>query len=319
MIIICIIKHNKNIRNLLVWEGVDIFPIIEARLEYLAKRHSVACVKAYDKAEEIIKARGIEVLLVASLSSCTSRAVAKAAHNTNVPVVSWQHGNYGYMEQPIFIYNDIIDTDFVIVYGDEVIKTYAKEAKKYHTKLLSVGSATLEALRLSKQHTPANNNLFPLDKPVVLYVQTSLYENCNYISLYEPFSDNHYWRINRAVLDILAKHYDKATMVVKLHPSLDRRNYLSTKYAKERELQGFYFISNECGFKDLLPYAELVIIDFPSTVLLESLVFDMPIILLDKYVRINNDFSNTLPLRVTICHEPDDFIEKLETLDWNNI
>jgi len=216
------------------------------------------------------------------------------------------------MNQPLIIYSDIMGADTLFVFGEGVVEKYTEPAERFGTRLVPVGSASLEALgrrkvgRQAKKLVPLN-----LGQKVVLYVTSTFYQNDLYISLPPPFSDNHFWHTQRAILDVIAKHLDY-NVVVKLSPAHDYRDTPLGWYAREKGFENCRFIKDECSFTDLLPLADVLVIDFPSTVLLEALTTSKPMFVFTGHLHIDDQAQKLLERRASCHRELSDFLDSLE-------
>jgi len=306
------LQADGEFRRFFVWQDIDFFPVLKERLQFLVERLTLACLKAHEEVSEKIRNNGIKAVLGSSLSTCPSRSAAQAAHSAGIPVITWQLGSYGYMGQPITIYNDIMDADALFVFGEGVVEKYAESARRLGTQLIPLGSTSLEALgkrkprRKVKRFVPLNP-----EKKVVLYVLTNFYQNNLYIALPPPFSDNHYWRTQRTILDTLARHQDY-TIVVKTHPSHTHRETPLRWYAREKGFGNCRFIRDECSFKDLLPLADVLVIDLPSTTLLEALTTSKPMFVYTGHLHIDDQAQKLLERRAFCHRELEDFVDGLE-------
>jgi hypothetical protein len=271
------LRTDDKFRKFFIWGNVDFFPLVEERLQFLVERLTPACLKAYEETTKIVKKRNIKAVLTPTFACCTHHSAAQAARNFNIPIVTWQHGAYLASPHPIVNYIDIMSSDTYFAFGEGVVKEYTGAAKRFDTQIVPIGSSSLEALYRTPEPNRAKRivKLTP-GKKVVLYVTTNFYQNNLYISYPPPFSDNHFWRTQRAILDVLAKHGDY-TVVVKTFPTHTYREPPMRSYAEEIEFKNCQFVKDECTFTDLLPMADLLVIDFLSTPLLEALTTSKPI------------------------------------------
>jgi hypothetical protein len=287
------LSADKEFRNLFIQNNVDFFPLAEERLRFLIERTVPACLKAYSFTSEMLKRRRIKAMLASTFITPTVHSAATAAHNNDIPVVSWQHGNYGQFDHPIIVYNDIMEPDTHFVFGEGVAEKYKGQAKKHKTRIIPMGSTSLDSLRDAKPKAPIAK---PQGKKTVLYVTTNFYQNNLYTSFYPPFSDNLFWRTQKAILDTLAKHEDYAVIV----KTYENPIYMETPlraYAKEMGFGNCRFVRDECWFTDLLPLADVIVIDFPSTTLLESLTTSKPIFVCTAHLRIDKPAERILKRR----------------------
>jgi len=306
------LQTDSEFRRFFLWQDIDFFLVVKERLQFLVERLTLACLKAYEEVSEILRNKGIKAVLASSLSTCTGHSAAQAAHGAGIPVITWQLGNYGYMDQPIVIYDDMMSADALFVFGKGVVEKYAESASRLGTRLIPLGSASLEALSKKKLQGKVKK-LVPLnpEKKVVLYVTTNFYQNGLYIALPPPFSDNHYWHTQRAILNTLTPHQDY-TIVVKTHASPTCRETPLRRYAREKGFENCRFIEDECSFTDLLPLADVLVIDWPATTLLEALTTSKPIFVYTGHLHIDDQAQKLLERRAFCYRGLGNFLDALE-------
>ncbi|MFC2025030.1 hypothetical protein ACFLTG_01260 [Chloroflexota bacterium] len=304
------LEANGEFRRYFVWQDLDFFPVVKERLQFFVERLTLACLKAYGEVLEIISNRGIKAILTSNLNTCTSHSAAQAAHNTGIPVINWQYGGNGHFKSyPIFIYNEMTDVNALLVWGEGLIEKYAESARRLGTQLIPVGSASLESLSKKKLHKEVVKavHLNP-EKKVVLYVTTRFYHNNLYISFPPVFSDNHYWHTQQVILDALVQHQDYS-IIIKTHPNHISRETPLRWYARDKGFQNCLFVRNDYSYTDLLPLADVVVIDSPTTVLLQALTTSKPIFVFTGHLHI--DDQKLLELRAFCHHELGGFVDGL--------
>ncbi len=306
------LRVDDKFRKFFTWNDIDFFPVVEERLQFLVERLTPACLNAYEKTAEMVKKGDIKAFLASTFSRCTAHSAAQAARNSNVPVVTWQHGAYGAMNYPMAIYNDLMSSDVHFVFGKGVVKKYAREAKRFGTRLVPMGSPSLETLyRMSRPNKAKKFVKLTLGKKVVLYVTTNFLQNALYISFPPPYSDNNIWRTQRAILGVLAKHEDY-TMIVKIHPNPICRDPPMRLYSKENKFENCQFVKDECAFTDLLPIADLLVIDAPSTILLQSLTTSKPIFVYTGHLHLDAQAQKMLEQRAFCYRNLKSFVDALD-------
>jgi hypothetical protein len=306
------LRKDDKFRKFLILGDVDFFPVLEERLRFLVEQLVLACLNAYEEITETIKKTKVKALLSPNFASCTSRSASQAARNSNIPVVTWQHGAYMAAAHPIVNYIDLMGSDTYFAFGEGVVEKYKEAAKRFNTRILPIGSSSLEALYRTREPNKAKKivRLTP-GKKVVLYVTTNFYQNNLYISYPPPFSDNQFWRTQRAILDILAKYGDY-TVVVKTFPSHIYREPPMRSYAEENGFKNCQFVKDECSFTDLLPIADLLVIDFLSTPLLEALTTSKPMFVYTGNVHLDPQAKKLLERRAFSHQELKDLVNALE-------
>jgi hypothetical protein len=270
------------------------FPLLKGRLTFLVKGLAPMMLSFYRRNMKVLEEKGIQAVIPSTILDGFSHTIAKAAKDSDIPVVTWQLGNYGYIDQPMISYLDIMVPDAHMVFGKGVARTYRKEAKEHGTELVPIGSAFLESARSPKAARRARK--FAGKGKTVLFVTTNYYQNGLYISFPPPFSDNLYWRTQRSIMDALGKR-EGLDIIVKLHPSHTYRESPITSYAR-RKGYSCKFVRGECYFRELLPLADAIVTDFPTTTLLESLMTDKPVFVYGGHLKIHQDALEVLKKRV---------------------
>ena len=306
------LRADDKFRKFFTWDDVDFFLVVEERLRFLVERLTPACLNAYEKTAEIVKKGKVKAFLASTFANPTTRSAAQAARNSNVPVVTWQHGSYGYMDQPMIVYNDLMNSDVHFVFGEGVVNKYVKAARRFGTRLVAVGSPSLESLSQMPPPDEAKKivKLVP-GKKVVLYASTNFYQNNLYVSFPPPFSDNDLWHTQRAILDVLAKHRDY-TIVIKTHPSRMYRESPLRLYARGKKFENCQFVRDECDFTDLLPIADLFVIDFPSTTLLQALTTSKPIFVYTAHLHLDTQAQKLLERHAFCYRELKELVNALD-------
>lgn len=302
------LKENHTFRDFFTCGGIDFFPLIETRLYYLITHLTFISINAYRDFKRILIEKDIRVVLASTLSTCVQQSFAKAAHSLNIPIVAWQHGNYGYYDQPMIVYKDIAPVDYLFLFGEGVRKKYEKEAKKYNCTLIPIGSILVEQIPERTNQVDIVKNIGDPYKKNVLFVVTNYYQNDLYITSPPPYSDNKFWEIQKSVLDTFSK-YDEYNFIIKLHPSSRYRESPMLRYVEENGIENIRFLKDEYTFIDLLSIADLIIIDFPSTTLLQSLTTKKPLIVYDGHNPIDKEARILLKHRASCYSSNEEFID----------
>jgi len=206
----------------------------------------------------------------------------------HIPVISWQHGAYGHHSAPILFYTEYQNTDIHLNWGNGVLNAMRHDPlNKTPIKDIPVGSYQLQ--HLFKRNLPKKY------KYSILYVTTGYFNNFFYISYPYPVHDNQLWSVQKDIIRILGN--TQRNTVVKIHQSDDSKALFSD-YLTSRSFQNVRIIKNEYTFNELLQQSEIVIIDFPSTVLLQSIAMHKVIFVLMKIITLNEDALRLLKKRV---------------------
>lgn len=297
--------NNQDFSKFFTFSGITFFPVIESRLQFLVEQITINCIRIAQDTEKIIVDMDIKAFISSVISNCFEHSVAKVAHNNGIPVITWQHGAYGAMYHPIIDYLDLISSDFHFVFGEGVAEQYALSAKKFKTELISIGSSTLgEMMECSKEDSIIDT------KKTILYITSGGYHNNLYISCYPPFSDNLLWQTQKAIIDIFEK-YNEYSVIIKLHPGTIFKDIDLGAYADTKKLDEIKVIKNEKTVVDLLPLADIIIIDLPSTTLLQAITTNKPVFVYMGHLFFDAKAYQLLDKRAIINNKLEDFISDL--------
>jgi hypothetical protein len=296
------LEANNEFRKYFIFEHIDFYPVIKSRINYLIVNWSIACIQAYHDACSLMADNNVTALITSTISSCTSQSIALAAREYRIPVVTWQHGSFGYFDWPLAKYTDAIPSDYFFVFGKGIVEKYAHSFGEFNTKMFSAGSTSLSSQTYRKNSKKVRKVLdIESNKKIVVYAMANFNQNRLYISWFPPFSDNKLWDTQKSIVDIFCKNSDYIYLI-KLHPSYEYRDSPVVQEIKDKGLNNFYFIKNEISFADLLSIANMVVIDVPSTVLLQSLTTKLPIFCSLDHIHIDAKHSNLLKKRV-YCYD----------------
>ncbi|MFH2106777.1 MAG: hypothetical protein ABII22_05950 [Candidatus Micrarchaeota archaeon] len=284
------LRSNSEFCSLFIFENIDVLPIAGPRLLFLFNRVAKACMNSYLLSNSFSKRNGIGAMLTSGFSNPIAKSFAKAALDIGIPVFSWQHGNYGYLDQPMIPYSDFVKSGIHLVFGEGVVEKYGKQAKQSGTELVPIGSSNLDKLSSKKLQGKEKKKSF------LLYASTNLYHNHLYVSFPPMWSDNLFWRSQKHVLETIGKQR-KMPVVVKLHPNIGYRSSPIVAYAEEKEFSDLRFIQAESTFDDLAPYAGVFVIDFPSTTLLQAITTNKPVFTTTQHCRLDKDAEILLKKR----------------------
>jgi len=297
---------NEVFRDFFILNGLDVFPIIKKRFEYLVKRMTLTCLIANQETIEVIDKRNIKAVIASTFSTCVSHSVAQAAHISGIPVVTWQHGGYGAEKNHALIeYYDLINSDAHFVFGEGVRDSLIKSSKKHETRLIAIGSSSLDKIKcfdiIGNKHKIKT----------ILYTTGSYMENNLPIAVYPPYSDNLYWQTQKTILNVLGKHSKHYSIIVKLHPS-DNRTPPMEKYVTDKGFENFHFIRRESTFTDLLKLADVVVIDNPYTTMVQALTTKKHIFIYTGHVHFKTNAKQLFEKRGVCSQELTDFVQKLD-------
>lgn len=321
------LKENQDLRKCFSLKGIDFSPVFSEILSAQITPMVETEIKLYELLSAFFEEKNVRLVLSSTYGDFSGHIISIIAREMNIPVVLWQHGSYGYFDRPMTFYQDIKDADYLFVFGDGVKEKYRSIGQEHHTKIIPVGSTILERLQKSKK-PPRKIQKRKRNAKSVVYVTTNYSQNALYIGGFAPiFSDNKLYETQKYLIDYYGEK-NSARFIVKYHQSRDYRDPLFNIYSKEMGFNNIQFEKNEYTFADLVECADAVIIDFPTTTLLQSLITEKPVFVFTGLLNIDDEPLELLKKRA-YCFDDiehltmnlDNYLEDLpleQAVDLNN-
>lgn len=301
------LKENDDFRKFFLFNGIDFSSIVFDRFEFIVKQLTPVSLQVIRYTMKLIKKNNIRSIVASTFASCAGHSVARAAHNCGLPVITWQHGGYGAMENHLVEYMDFMQSDIHFVFGDGVVETHIESAKKYGTKLISVGSSSIERLKKVESKSNVGKN----KKKIILYATDIYQRNNQYMTSPPPLSDILLWQTQESILKLLGTHQE-CNIIVKLHPSEAVMKSLIKSYIQDKGFNNFQLIGGEKSFTEVMTLADIIIIDRPFTTILQALTTRKPIFIYNGLVYYNKNAENLLSKRAICATKLEDLLNKLE-------
>ena len=290
--------------------GINLYPILKRPFCFLFKWLVKPCIDVYECTSNLLRKNKIKAVLVSTFLNGVCCSISKAARDLDIPVIVWQHGGYFYRNHMITNYIDLMCANFHFSWGEGVIAEFNEMNKLFGANLRAIGSPMLERL-FQKSLDGKIRQLVQTNQKVVLYVTSIFYHNTYYVSSPPPQSDISLWRTQQEIVESLANHTN-FQIVVKLLPDLARQTPLLKSHILEKGFQNIQVLVDECSFTDLLPIADLIVMDYPSTALLKALTTSKPIFVYEKLIQISPSNVNLLKRRAFCYEELAELINDLE-------
>lgn len=255
--------------------------VLVRRLDWFVTRRVPYLVDLYTRARHYFEATKPLAFLTGASSSDASHTLSRAAKNSGVPHVVFQHGGcYGYCQLPTINHSDLQVASIFAAWGDGVVEDLKiQKPDPPRPTVLNCGWPGGTELRFgAATQGPPSYRESPT--AAVLYVTTGLHGNLRYGPHHSP-NDLRYVDMQVDVIDTLST-LGLGEIWVKLHYKDKTTNPLRmrTKQGGDRGVR----ILQEGPFTDLLPMASVVLLDYASTTLLQALAAGRPVVLLDQGV-----------------------------------
>ncbi|MFC1517606.1 hypothetical protein ACFL5G_03505, partial [Candidatus Margulisiibacteriota bacterium] len=247
----------------------NFFKILEPRISYFINVFASEIFKNHQIASLLFRKAPISLVLTSTIVDAPQEVILKLARENKIPVIKYQHGAYGmYFKHDVFESEDT-NSDYVLMYGPAVTQQF-ENYTKHRNKFIPTGSPFLDQLKKYYDH---NIPISTDSKKKAVYVIGNLTGNYRYLSFNENYPDNWWFhRIQKSIIDTLAQFHDWE-IIIKLHPASKVPQSLIENYIKDNQWNHFKFEKNK-NFATLLQEIndlKLIIVDLPSTTLLEAL------------------------------------------------
>jgi len=299
--------------GLCCWNDINFSPIFN-RIFSRIVRNSVSCANTLCESWEHIfsKSKPAAVLTSArfSFSDCVPFHVAKTH---KIPVLTWQHGAVGHHKAPIIFFEELMNADIYLCWGTGALEYIKNDPQNYFkTPSISVGSYDLEKIYFERDS--------PREEFAVLYITTNYYGNSNYVCIPCSHTDTSLWNTQQKIIKILGES-NKIT-VIKLHNAPQSNQHIHD-LIRSRGHCNFTTYVNEFTYIDLAKRSEVIIIDWPSTTLLQTIALRKTVFVLLKHIKLTDEAVRKLKKRVYCSEDIDEFVEMIrryfsnEPLDQN--
>lgn len=253
----------------------------------------------------------ITVLLTAVNTDFGSYVTKQFCRIKKIRVLSWQHGAEWYNKR-ITQRNDLLNLvscDKMLVYGDGVKFAYESSplAQEEGCEIIAVGMPSLHPLR----------DIYPRsDKKEIniLWVFGGYYGNGWYCGFSPPFTDRMHYKEQIIILFSLLKclrNNQRLSLTIKLAPSHYR--YDNPPWVEDLpKSKRIRIVYGRPNFVELLTRHDVVIIDSPTTTLLQAVSTKLPVFVLMSVIRWPDEAVDLLRRRASCAENAVRLMEELE-------
>lgn len=265
------------VREAFVQDDLDLWTAATPRLRPLLECGVARVVAEHAAARSWIAATRANVLFASMAAVAAQKAACHAAHEVGIPVVVVRHGELGTRHVPMVAYQDVEAVDWVLCWGRweaRWIELHARRAVQ--TEIVGAPMIEERVGRAPERDRIRAELGIPVDARVALYVPTALSGEEWYASSRIP-DDSTYFAQQTAVVRALSKlgfH-----VVVKEHP-FGRPTPLD---GWAEPLAGVQLVYAP-GFSDLVHLPDTIVLDAPSTTLVEALFGSAAVVVVDHPV-----------------------------------
>ncbi len=282
--------------------GYDFWPLAEGRLRYWWHTLVPQQWVVYKAVRESYGDRPPRAVLVSGLGDHVDRAVYGALRSCKVPAYVFQHGGFvGWCDCPAWDANDLALADYELTYGHGVTKYFEVRRALRAGRLahaISVGSSRLDDLR------PKMSCWRRKVRSTVLLVPNVIPRNNRYLDC-GTLPDVTEAEIQAAMVAV-AREFPDYDFVLKLFPG--QVETPATRIA--RRPGSNCRVEVTARLPALMVRADLIVLNFPSTALLEALLTDRPVLVFvdGRSIRMFPEAKAALSKRAMVAATPEQFV-----------
>ncbi len=298
-----------------------LFPFFRGRISFFLHMIVPASLHAYDRTRKFFRKKKIRALLFSIAPTPIAKSIAKAAQDLSIPVIGWQHGDLNYQPIGSLTLDDAAAADLFLDWaeGSEENRRRALQGLGLKKELKVVGSASIDVLRSGAMREAVDMNatlvragVTNAPRPCIVYATTMYYLSHAYPFNSVPWSDNSIYDAQRTIIGRLAEM--RGTKIVKLHPT---RSYAVSgldRYVHSFASKGIVEIRSSVGTMDLFSCADAIIVDMPSTTVIQAVTYPVPVFCLTKNLGLSEDAKRLLYKRAVCADDPDVLMNSV--LQW---
>jgi len=231
----------------------------------------------------MVMKKGISLVLSTGLPRYEHYIAESYFIQKGIPVIHFQHGavwdgNHITQRRD---YMDMLSANLLLTYGDCVKKAYESSDLRARCKLESVGSPSLDAIGKKKWRKIQKGKITR-----ILYVITNYYLNLWYCGFSPPFSDRFYYREQTIILERLKEMIAKreaVSLTIKLYPHSDIINEDPPWVSDLKKIRRISLVRHP-NFDQLLTRYDILLIDSPTTTLLQAIATRLPVFVLTSII-----------------------------------
>jgi len=291
-------------------DGLHWFGLVEDRVKYFIVEVVAETVRLYFQAVSLLNKIKPKALIFGSIAGYRHKAIAHAARQQKIPVITLHHGDVGTHYNQSYYYHDIVSADYYFTYGKGV-ESYLDRNYPGFVKSTVVGCPVLDQIQRRSISREALCAKFGLDekKKIVIYVLTGLWNRGQYFCHNQP-SDSSYYRINRKIVSVF-ESFDNIQLVVKgQRPSETNSQSPVEDYIRDSGKTNWKVI-NDYPFARLVGLADAFVIDAPATTLLQAMVTDTPIYIFNNSFLWEPGVLEVLQKRAYVYNDLNEFCDVL--------
>lgn len=291
-------------------DDADFLPLAKERWQSFFSQTVPSCLYAFKKTEKLVKRKKIEALLYCVNPDAISKSIAFSARKGGIKAVGWQHGDLNYRPTRSMAQNDLLESDLFLSWGkgsDENRRAVADELGLKKESII-VGSSSLDRILSSK---PQSIKIFKKiglknnTRPLIVFATTMYYQS----NTYNLWSDMIFYKIQKKMIDGLSQL--EGNKIIKLHPSSFYAVSELDNYCNNLRKNDVFTIRRKISAPLLFSVADVIIIDMPSTTLLQAVASKKPVFCLTRFLKFESKTLEVLKKRAVLSENEGQLLEEI--------
>jgi hypothetical protein len=334
-------ETRKEMNDYFQSEGVRFYPLLEDRFTWIRTNAPRLCLRIASRLDDTIQKYKIQAILCATNPTFRGHVINQASRFYCLPVIKWQQGFIMYYKDRISQLNqfgDLMTADAVLTFGKETERAYSFYRSKFPAVVTAVGSASIDKVRESNHNcSPA-----PIDRSTtsiskfqarnklvwtigagsdekgkvnlktrILYATTNYYQNTWYCGFSPPFSDRLFYRdqslIIKSLQEIAMSRQFGCEVTFKLSPG---KTCQDPPWVDE--ISNLKVVKDSQSFVELLQCHDVIIIDCPTTTLLQAIATGLPVFVLMRHWTYPQHALQMLTNRAVVADNIQNLIDALQ-------
>lgn len=250
-------------------------------------------------------------------------ALLIGAKRAGAKIITWQHGAYGAYGDKYMVYDDIDISDYHICPGLGDAQLHVKSNYLYAGKCKPLGYVNSDySIRKVKTKRPFKTENDKKKQYTIVYATTLYFQNSGIFLQYENiiWKDSEIYKNQKMIIKGLKKlssEIPNLKIIIKLHPADFQNNIPDVDIINLPD--SFTVIHKTPSFTELLESGDIVVIDEPSTSLVQSVVTKKPLFILNARNRLIQKAEDRLMKRAVVKGDPKSLIDTLKDYIINDV
>jgi len=308
-----------NQKKIFQFDGIDFIDFIFPHIAYLGTL-AVPLANIAARTKKYIKDCNISCVITLGAHRAHIFAILEGAKMAGAKIITRQHGAYGAYGDRYMHYDDVDICNYHICPGNGDLLLHANYNMLYGEKCYPLGFINSNYNILNPNIAKSINNHERL-KSKIVYVTSLYYQNVGNFTLFNTvWKDSNLYRNQKIIiegLNKLKKENKNLDIIIKFHPRQNKHNIPHKDYLNTHN--GLSFAFQTPTFNELLIKGNIIVIDTPTTTLIQSSVTKKPLFILNSHLKLLSDAKDRLVKRAVVKDDPIELMQSLQEFIINGV